>query len=116
MRGIERFKMAALAYARKSQGKVEPRDVLYGTFLRFDSQQRGRINEKGVRDVCAELGVTTCFVQCLDYRCVVLICLAVIFDVFLSFVLRFLRLFMSSTINLVNSSCTFYVPPLPSPC
>ena len=57
MRGIERFRMAALAYSRKSQGKVEPRDVLHGTFLRFDAQQCGRINEKGVRDVCSELGI-----------------------------------------------------------
>ena len=56
MRGIERFKMASLAFARKSQGRIEPRDVLYGTILRFDPQQRGRINEKGVREVCAELG------------------------------------------------------------
>ena len=57
MRGIERFKIAADAYARKSAGRVEPRDVLYGTFLRFDPHQRGRADGAAVRAVAAELGV-----------------------------------------------------------
>jgi len=57
VRGIERFKMAADAYARKSGGRVEPRDVLYGTFLRFDPQHRGRADETALRAVATELGV-----------------------------------------------------------
>lgn len=56
-RSVARFKTAAEAYARKSQGRIEPRDVLYGTFLRFDPRQCGRINENGLRSVCKELGV-----------------------------------------------------------
>jgi len=39
--------MAAEAYARKSQGRIFPRDVLHGTFLRFDRTQEGRLDYNG---------------------------------------------------------------------
>lgn len=56
-KGIQRFKSAADAYAWKSQGRVEPRDVLHGTFLRFDRGLEGRVDDACVRGVCGELGI-----------------------------------------------------------
>ena len=54
---IENFRKAADIYMRKSQGYLEPRDVLHGSFLRFDRKQNGRVDVDGVRTICAELGV-----------------------------------------------------------
>jgi hypothetical protein len=56
-KGIERFRLAAGAYARKSGGRLEPRDVLHGTCLRFDRRQEGRLDYNGVKSLCSELGV-----------------------------------------------------------
>ena len=54
---IENFKKAADIYMRKSQGYLEPRDLIHGSFLRFDKKQNGRVDVDGVRSICAELGV-----------------------------------------------------------
>ena len=54
---IENFKKAADLFMRKSQGYLEPRDLLHGSFLRFDKKQNGRVDLDGVKAICAELGV-----------------------------------------------------------
>jgi Ca2+-binding EF-hand superfamily protein len=51
------FRKAAEAYARKSGGYVEPRDVLHGTFVRFDTRADGRVDTRTLRMVCDTLGV-----------------------------------------------------------
>ena len=55
---IRRFRQAVEAYARKSGGVLLPRDVLHGTFLRFDRSARGRIDSSGVLMAAKELQVT----------------------------------------------------------
>ena len=54
---IDNFKKAADIYMRKSQGYLEPRDLLHGSFLRFDRKQNGRVDMDSVRTICGELGV-----------------------------------------------------------
>ena len=54
---IDNFKKTADVYMRKSQGYLEPRDLLHGSFLRFDKKQNGRVDLDGVKAICAELGV-----------------------------------------------------------
>ena len=36
---------------------MEPRDLLHGSFLRFDKKLNGRVDVDGVRSICQELGV-----------------------------------------------------------
>lgn len=56
-KGLERFKNACLAYSRKSQGLVQPRDLLYGSCLRYDKYLIGRIDYSNMISICEELGV-----------------------------------------------------------
>lgn len=55
---IERLKRAADKFSMKSKGVLRPRDILHGTFLRFDDALRGLIGVRGFVDAARELGVT----------------------------------------------------------
>ena len=55
---LDRFRKAGDVFTRKSKGKIEARDVLHGTFLRFDTEHTGRIGIGAVKEVARELGVT----------------------------------------------------------
>lgn len=52
---IKKFKCAVDTFSRHSKGEVDPRDVMYGTFLRVDrvatSAQTGRVSEESFRKV-----------------------------------------------------------------
>lgn len=55
---IRKIRDAAEVYARASKGEVEPRDVLMGTFLRFDKTHSGvRISSEDLNAVFRELRV-----------------------------------------------------------
>jgi Ca2+-binding EF-hand superfamily protein len=54
---IRKFRTALEAYARKSKGEVKPRDILHGTFLRFDRSAGGRVIAEEIQMVAKELGV-----------------------------------------------------------
>ena len=54
---IQKFKSAVEIYTRKSQGLLQPRDVLHGTFARFDTKLSGRVNYEITSKVTNELGL-----------------------------------------------------------
>jgi Ca2+-binding EF-hand superfamily protein len=53
-----KIKTAIDIFVKKSKGSLDPRDVLHGTFLRFDSSHTGRISKEDFVQVAKELGVT----------------------------------------------------------
>lgn len=55
---LVRFKRCVEVYSRKSGGVLSPRDLLHGTFLRFDPRGTGRQGKDGVVAASRELGVT----------------------------------------------------------
>jgi Ca2+-binding EF-hand superfamily protein len=55
---LRRFRDCVNSYSRKSGGVLMPRDLLHGTFLRFDDRGHGRLDSKGVLAASRELGVT----------------------------------------------------------
>ena len=54
---LAKFKRAGDAYTSKSKGRLEARDVLHGTFLRFDASRSGRVEMDAVKAVARELKV-----------------------------------------------------------
>ena len=54
---LRRYKQCVNAYARKSGGALQPRDLLHGTFLRFDAKGHGRVSAAAVTQASQELGV-----------------------------------------------------------
>jgi Ca2+-binding EF-hand superfamily protein len=56
---IAAFRKAGDAYTSKSKGRLEARDVLHGTFLRFDTSRSGRVDIEGIKGVARELKMTT---------------------------------------------------------
>lgn len=54
---LRKLKGATEAYARKSKGALQPRDILHGTFLRFDDARLGRVGLAGFQSVVDELGL-----------------------------------------------------------
>jgi hypothetical protein len=54
---VARFKRASDLYALKSGHTIPPRDLLHGTFLRFDSGREGQLVASQVAAVAEELGV-----------------------------------------------------------
>jgi len=60
LRVLERFKHAVTRYATKSKGGLIARDVLHGTFLRFDSDRSGHVSLPSVKQVARELAVSGC--------------------------------------------------------
>ena len=54
---LRRYKQCVNAYARKSGGVLLPRDLLHGTFLRFDTKGHGRLPAPQVMAASQELGV-----------------------------------------------------------
>jgi Ca2+-binding EF-hand superfamily protein len=53
-----KIKTAIDIFVKKSKGSLDPRDVLHGTFLRFDAGQTGRVSKEDFVQVAKELGVT----------------------------------------------------------
>jgi Ca2+-binding EF-hand superfamily protein len=53
---IDKFKRSAEAYGRKSKGVLIPKDMLLGTFLRFDPQNTGRLDATHMMSAADELG------------------------------------------------------------
>lgn len=56
-RSIMLIKEAVNKYVRKSGGNIEPRDLLFGTFCRFDSASQGRVTSGELDRVLAEIRV-----------------------------------------------------------
>ena len=56
-RAIEKLRNAANLYASKSKGFLQPRDLLHGTFLRYDIDQNGRIPASSVVEAAESLKV-----------------------------------------------------------
>ena len=54
---IKKSRRAAEIYSRKSDGSVEPRDLLHGTFIRFDSSKSGKISIDDLARVTHEINV-----------------------------------------------------------
>jgi Ca2+-binding EF-hand superfamily protein len=52
---IRKLRRAAEVYSRKSDGSIEPRDLLNGTFLRFDSSRAGRVTTDELLRVTQEI-------------------------------------------------------------
>jgi Ca2+-binding EF-hand superfamily protein len=57
-RTIQMIKETVNKYVRKSAGSIEPRDLLYGTFCRFDSGRQGRVTSSELDRVLKEINVT----------------------------------------------------------
>lgn len=55
---VKRILTAVNPFGRRSQGVLNPRDVLHGTFLRFDGSKTGRLSVSEVRLALAELRVS----------------------------------------------------------
>jgi Ca2+-binding EF-hand superfamily protein len=55
---IAKFRASIDAFVRKSKGHLLPKDLLHGTFLRFDPNRTGRLNVDDVSKVCHELRVS----------------------------------------------------------
>ena len=49
---IDKFVRVVDAYSRKTHGHVESRDVLLGSFMRYDHSSSGRVKKEHVRKVC----------------------------------------------------------------
>jgi Ca2+-binding EF-hand superfamily protein len=56
-RAIDRLCSAANIYAQKSKGFLQPRDLLHGTFLKFDTEHSGRISESALVEAAETLKV-----------------------------------------------------------
>lgn len=54
---IRKFRRAAEIYAKKSENSIQPKDLLHGTFLRFDSSRSGRISCDDLLKVAREIKV-----------------------------------------------------------
>jgi hypothetical protein len=54
---IKKIRKAAEIYCRKSDGSIEPRDLLHGTLLRFDSSRTGKISIDDFTQAIHELRV-----------------------------------------------------------
>lgn len=54
---IRKIRRAAEVYTRKSDGSIEPRDLLHGTLLRFDSSRSGKISIEDFSQAMNELRV-----------------------------------------------------------
>ena len=54
---IQLFKTSCEIFSRKSSGKLAPRDLLYGTCLRFDTDKSGRIPPFAVMNVAKALNL-----------------------------------------------------------
>jgi hypothetical protein len=54
---IDKYNKAVMAYAWKSKGSVQPRDVLHGSFLKYDYNSCGRVTIDDFNRVSAELGI-----------------------------------------------------------
>jgi Ca2+-binding EF-hand superfamily protein len=52
---LDRLKHSAEKFTKKSKGCLEAKDVLHGTFLRFDAEKRGRVTVEIFRRVTDEL-------------------------------------------------------------
>lgn len=55
---VRRFKACVETYSRKSDYQLSARDLLHGTFLRFDGSGLGRVGTNATEAVARELGVT----------------------------------------------------------
>jgi Ca2+-binding EF-hand superfamily protein len=55
-RVVQKFRRAGEAYKRKSKGVLVPKDMLLGTFLRFDPQNTGRLDATHIISAADELG------------------------------------------------------------
>lgn len=55
---IRKIKNAGEIFVRKSKGTLEARDIIHGTFLRFDAGQSGRIDSNSFTQASKDLGVT----------------------------------------------------------
>lgn len=55
---VKRIRSAVNPFGRKSKGVLNPRDVLHGTFLRFDASRTGRLTVGEVQLALAELHVS----------------------------------------------------------
>lgn len=54
---LERVKAAADQFAMKSRGRVEPKDILLGSFLRYDPDALGRVSAIDSREVLKQVQV-----------------------------------------------------------
>lgn len=54
---IKKIRKAVEIYHRKSDGSIEPKDLLNGTFLRFDSSRTGKISITDLAQVTRELRI-----------------------------------------------------------
>jgi Ca2+-binding EF-hand superfamily protein len=52
---IRKFRRAAEVYTKKSENGIEAKDLLHGTFLRFDSTRSGRMSSDDLLKVAREL-------------------------------------------------------------
>lgn len=52
---LNKIKRAVDAFVKKSKGTLQGRDVLHGTFLRFDHNKNGRVNRENLQRVLEEL-------------------------------------------------------------
>ncbi len=57
LENVRRFKHCVETYARKSQNVLSARDLLHGSFLRFDKKASGRCSVSVLTKVCNELGI-----------------------------------------------------------
>lgn len=57
---MSKIRTAAEAYAYKSKGQVNPRDILHGTFLRFDTEKTGHMTSSKIKEVFQELRLRLC--------------------------------------------------------
>jgi Ca2+-binding EF-hand superfamily protein len=64
---LNQVKKAADAFAMKSSGRLQARDILRGTCARFDPTHTGKIDISSFRNVAKELRVTTTLVKDADY-------------------------------------------------
>jgi hypothetical protein len=55
---LSKLKKALDGFVRKSKGKLDGRDVLHGTFVRFDEQKQGRVSVDTFQRVLEELKVS----------------------------------------------------------
>ena len=55
---LSKFRRAGDIYTNKSKGKLEARDVIHGTFLRFDASRSGHVDMDGLKAVVRELKIT----------------------------------------------------------
>ena len=55
---IRKFRRAADVYTRKSDGSIEAKDLLHGTFIRFDSSRSGRMSVDDLKRVAREIHVS----------------------------------------------------------